>query len=80
MAAFDPATSVDPAQPGETRTLPVAKADLRYGHDLSQVQDENGVDLSLLLANLALTVEERLLALQDFVEFADNLSRGSQAR
>jgi len=45
--------------------------DIRFGHDLEQLQDEAGVDLSLLAQNLELSVEERLLALQDFVNFVD---------
>jgi len=49
--------------------------DLRFGHDLSQIQDENGVDLALLRANLALTVEERLLALEQMIRFAESVRR-----
>lgn len=75
MAAAYPATPLDPA-PGDGTGVP--DTDIRYGHDLNEVQDENGVDLSLLRANLVLTVEERLLALQDFVEFADNVTGGNQ--
>jgi hypothetical protein len=37
---------------------------VRFGHDLAQVQDENGVDLLLLKRQLELTVEERLLRLE----------------
>ncbi len=47
--------------------------DVRYGHDLRKVQDENGVDLLLLQQNLTLSVEERLLALEDFLRFADEV-------
>lgn len=53
--------------------------DLRFGHDLSQIQDENGVDLALLRANLALTVEERLLALEEMIRFADSVHRVDRA-
>jgi hypothetical protein len=49
--------------------------DLRFGHDLSQIQDENGVDLALLRANLALTVEQRLLALEEMIRFAKSVRR-----
>lgn len=47
--------------------------DVRFGHDLRQVQDEQGVDLALLQANLALSVEERLLALEESVRFAESV-------
>lgn len=50
-----------------------AGRDVRFGHDLSRVQDENGVDLLLLEQNLALSVEERLLVLEDFIRFADEV-------
>ena len=53
--------------------------DLRFGHDLSQIQDENGVDLALLRANLALTVEERLLALEEMIRFAESVRRVERA-
>lgn len=49
--------------------------DVRFGHDLSEIQDENGVDLSLLKSNLALSVEERFRALEDFVRFAESIRR-----
>jgi hypothetical protein len=45
--------------------------DIRFGHDLNRLQDQNGVDLSLLKANLAQSVEERLLALEDYTRFAE---------
>ena len=47
--------------------------DIRFGHDLSQLQDQNGVDLSLLRANAQLSVEARLLALEAMLRFADNV-------
>jgi hypothetical protein len=50
-----------------------ATRDVRFGHDLTLVQDENGVDLTLLRANLALTVEQRLLALQDLNLFVSDV-------
>lgn len=53
--------------------------DLRFGHDLLQIQDENGVDLALLRANLALTVEERLLALEEMIRFAQSVRRVERA-
>lgn len=49
--------------------------DLRFGHDLSQIQDENGVDLALLRENLTRTVEERLLALEEMIHFAQAVKR-----
>ena len=49
--------------------------DLRFGHDLSQIQDENGVDLALLRENLTRTVEERLLALEEMSHFAESVKR-----
>ena len=47
--------------------------DPRYGHGLSQVQDEAGVDLLLLKRQLELSVEERLLRLEQQIEFAREL-------
>ncbi|MBX3251767.1 MAG: hypothetical protein KF901_31605 [Myxococcales bacterium] len=47
--------------------------DIRFGHDLDEVQNEHGVDLSLLRANLALTVEERLRALEECIRFAESV-------
>jgi len=52
-----------------------ADRDVRFGHDLQRVQDENGVDVSLLEANLKLTVEERLLALEASIRFAESVTR-----
>lgn len=53
--------------------------DLRYGHDLETVQDENGVDLLLLREQLKLTVEERFRRLEQHAAFVEGL-RGSAAR
>lgn len=53
-----------------------SERDIRFGHDLRHVQDENGVDLLLIKQNLKLSVEERLLALEDFVRFADEVHLG----
>jgi hypothetical protein len=47
--------------------------DVRFGHDLTRVQDESGVDLLLLEQLSALSVEERLLALEDFVRFSSEV-------
>lgn len=47
--------------------------DVRFGHRLSELQDENGVDLGLLRANLKLSVEERLSALEEMIAFAENV-------
>jgi hypothetical protein len=55
------------------------ESDLRYGHDLRQVQDENGTDLLLLKQSLNLSVEERLLRLEQGQEFLSEL-RGSARR
>lgn len=49
--------------------------DVRFGHDLSRVQDDQGVDLALLRANLAMTVEERLRELEERVRFVESLRR-----
>ncbi len=49
--------------------MPGPEKDARYGADLSQVQDESGVDLLLLRAQLKLTVEERLLNLEEQQRF-----------
>ena len=50
-------------------------ADVRFGHDLSLVQNDQGVDLALLRANLAMTVEERLRELEERVRFVESLRR-----
>jgi len=52
--------------------------DVRFGHDLRQIQDENGVDLSLLQSNQKLSVEQRLLALEEYLRFADSVSQVSR--
>lgn len=48
------------------------KATRGYGE-----QDENGIDLSLLRANLLLTPTERLDKLQDAINFFHGVNRGS---
>lgn len=53
--------------------------DVRFGHDLSQVQDDNGVDLLLLKRQLLLSVEERFLRLEQHQEFVEEL-RGAVTR
>ena len=47
--------------------------DIRFGHDLSEIQNADGVDLALIRANLRLSVEERLLALEAQIRLADAL-------
>jgi len=47
--------------------------DIRFGHDLSEIQNADGVDLALIRANLRLSVEERLLALEAQIRLADEL-------
>lgn len=49
--------------------MPHEESDVRFGHDLTQVQDEAGVDLLLLKKQLSLSVEERLLNLERQLEF-----------
>ncbi|MDZ4697491.1 MAG: hypothetical protein SGI86_20310 [Deltaproteobacteria bacterium] len=41
------------------------RTDVRFGHDLSTVQDENGVDVLLLQQHMRLSVEQRLRSLED---------------
>lgn len=53
--------------------------DVRFGHDLSQVQDESGVDLLQLKKQLELSVEERFLNLEKQLEFLREL-QGSAVR
>ena len=55
------------------------ETDVRFGHDLTQVQDDNGVDLIQLRKQLELSVEERLLNLEKQQEFALEL-QGSANR
>ncbi len=50
-----------------------ADDDVRYGHDLSRVQDENGVDLLLLKKQLALSLEERFARLEQHTAFIREL-------
>jgi len=52
-----------------------AATDLRFGRDLRRVQDENGVDLLLLRENLSRSVEERLIALEEAIQFAEEVQR-----
>lgn len=47
--------------------------DIRFGHDLTKIQNADGVDLALIRANLRLSVEERLLALEAQIRLADAL-------
>lgn len=49
---------------------------MRFGHDLSQVQDESGVDLLQLKKQLELSVEERFTNLENQLKFVSEL-RGS---
>lgn len=49
----------------------VAPSDVRFGHNLASIQDQNGVDVSLLRSNLRLSVQERLMALEDYLQFVD---------
>jgi hypothetical protein len=56
-----------------------AETEVRFGHDLTQVQDESGVDLLQLKKQLQLTPEQRLLNLERHIEFMAEL-RGAAAR
>ncbi len=56
-----------------------AETDVRFGHDLTQVQDESGVDLLQLKKQLQLTPEQRLLNLEQQIEFMREL-RGAAER
>ena len=56
-----------------------AETDVRFGHDLTQVQDESGVDLLQLKKQLQLTPEQRLLNLEQQLEFLREL-RGAAER
>jgi hypothetical protein len=51
----------------------IEEHDIRFGHDLEDVQDENGVDLLLLKRQLALSVEERFRRLEQHAEFVAEL-------
>jgi Tfp pilus assembly protein PilO len=53
--------------------------DVRFGHDLAQVQDHAGVDLLALKKQLELSVEERFSNLERQLSFIEEL-RGSAAR
>jgi hypothetical protein len=50
-----------------------AASDVRFGHDLKEVQNESGVDLLLLQQQRALSVEQRFLNLEKQLEFLDEL-------
>ncbi|MEN9577045.1 MAG: hypothetical protein RJA70_54 [Pseudomonadota bacterium] len=50
-----------------------AEVDVRFGHDLAQVQDETGVDVLQLNKQLKLSVEERLLNLETTERRISNL-------
>lgn len=56
-----------------------AETDVRFGHDLKQVQDESGVDLLQLKKQLDLSVEERFRNLESQLRFMREL-RGSAHR
>ena len=53
--------------------MPGPLTDVRYGHDLQQVQDETGVDLLALKKQLELSVEERFLRLGEHMAFVREL-------
>lgn len=59
--------------PWYERVVSRPEKDVRYGADLSQIQDESGVDLLLLRSQLKLTVEERLLNLERQQRFVAEL-------
>ncbi len=65
----------DPVELGPASGSP-DEVDVRFGHDLSQVQDANGVDLLLLEEHLKLTVEERLERLEQRVRQIAELRAG----
>lgn len=55
------------------------ESDVRFGHDLRRVQDASGVDLLLLKKQLELSVEQRLLNLEEHLKFVNEL-KGSARR
>lgn len=55
-----------------------AETDVRFGHDLTQVQDESGVDLLQLKKQLQLTPEQRLLNLERQIEFMRELRSAAE--
>ena len=59
--------------------MPKKDEDVRFGHDLAVVQDAAGVDRLLLERQLELSVEQRLLNLEQQVSFLREL-RGSAKR
>ncbi len=59
--------------------VPKQETDVRFGHDLTQVQDESGVDLLQLKKQLQLSVEERFVNLEKQIEFVREL-RGAARR
>jgi hypothetical protein len=56
-----------------------AELDVRFGHDLSLVQDHAGVDLLALKKQLQLSVEERFVNLERQLSFLEQL-RGAARR
>lgn len=60
-------------------TMSGAETDVRFGHDLKQVQDESGVDLLQLKKQLQLSVEERFANLETQLRFVREL-QGSASR
>lgn len=53
------------------REIEDCELDVRYGQTPARIQDPNGVDLLQLRVNLTLDVEQRLLALEDFLRFVE---------
>jgi hypothetical protein len=51
--------------------------DVRFGHDLKEVQNESGVDLLLHRQQRALTVEQRFLNLEKQLEFLEELRKSA---
>jgi hypothetical protein len=49
------------------------KKDIRFGHNLAEVQDASGVDLLLLKKQLELSVEERFSNLERQLTFVHEL-------
>lgn len=52
--------------------------DVRFGHDLKEVQNESGVDLLLLQQQRALSVEERFQNLERQLEFLSELRNSAK--
>ena len=55
------------------------ETDVRFGHDLKEVQDEAGVDVLQLKKQLGLSVEERFRNLENQLKFMREL-QGSAKR